>query len=68
MFIPNTDVRIEELDIENKNVEIYKNTTDGKHCLVCLLDLYFSKLPQSANDKDIYYCRPLNKYTADGPW
>ena len=57
-----------QLDIENKNVEIYKNTTDSKRCLVSLLDLYFSKLPQSAKDKDIFYCRPLNKYTADGPW
>ena len=57
-----------QLDTENKNVEIYKNITDSKRCLVSLLDLYFSKLPQSAKDKDIFYCRPLNKYTADGPW
>ena len=38
-----------QLDVENKNVEIYKNTTDGKHCLVSLLDLYlisFQNLPK----------------------
>ena len=73
MFILNTNLRIEMEDSINwilkiKNVEIYKNTTDSKCCLVSLLDLYFSKLPQSVKDKDIFYCRPLNKYTADGPW
>ena len=70
----NMDLRIEMADSINwiLKTKTWKYTRipqiRSKRCLVSLLDLYFSKLPQSAKDKDIFYYRPLNKYTADGPW
>lgn len=32
------------------------------------LDLYLQKLPRSAITGDVFYCRFLEKYKADGPW
>ena len=54
--------------VENKSVDMHKNPDDPKHCLVALLDLYFTKLPKAAKDKDLFYCRLLTKYTTDGTW
>ena len=44
-----------QLSVENKCVEIHKNPDDPKHCLVLLLDFYFTKLPKAAKDKDLVY-------------
>lgn len=57
-----------QLDVENKNVSIFKNDGAGKRCLVNLLDLYLKKLPQSAITQGVFYCRSLDKYKEDGPW
>ena len=57
-----------QLSVQNKNVEIHKNWLSDKRCLVSLLDLYFTKLPQAAKAKDLFYCRPLTNYTKDGVW
>jgi len=35
---------------------------------VSLLDLYFSKLPPAAKDKDDFYCRPLENYKQGEYW
>ena len=51
-----------QLHVDNKSVEIHKNKDAGERCLVYLLDLYLSKIPQRAKDKDIFYCKPLQKY------
>ena len=38
-------------------------------CLVYLLDLYFSKLPKYAFEKEVFYCRPKDKTPPDdSPW
>ena len=57
-----------QLDMPNKTVSIYKNVSVGERCLVTLLDLYLCKLPQSAIDKDVFYCRSLVKFSEEGPW
>lgn len=57
-----------QLQVENKSVSIFKNEGAGECCLVYLLDLYLQKLPQSAITGGVYYCRPIEKYKADGPW
>ena len=57
-----------QLDMPNKTVSIYKNVSVGEHCLVTLLNLYLSKLPQSAVDRDVFYCRSLVKFSEEGPW
>ena len=52
-----------QLYVGNKSVEIHKNKDAGEQCLVYLLHLYLSKIPQRAKDKDIFYCKLLQKYT-----
>ena len=42
-----------QLYVDNKSVKIHKNKDAGERCLVYLLDLYPSKIPQRAKDKDI---------------
>ena len=54
-----------QLHVDNKIVEIHENKDAGEQCLVYLLDLYLSKIPQRAKDKDIFYCKPLQKYTCE---
>ena len=43
-----------QLPVENKNVKIFKNSEAGQRCVVYLLDLYISKLPPGAIEKDIF--------------
>lgn len=57
-----------QLQVENKSVSIFKNDGASKHCLVYLLDLYLQKLSQSGITNDVFYCRPSEKFKADGPW
>ena len=54
----------------NKVVTIVSNTSVGNRCPVFLIDLYISKLPPVAKEKDIFYCRPLTNLPKDssGPW
>ena len=57
-----------QLGIDNKSVPMFKNVHAGERCLVSLLDLYLSKLPQAAIDKDIFYCKPLERFDKDSHW
>ena len=57
-----------QLGIDNKSVPIFKNVHAGERCLVSLLDLYLSKLPQAAIDKDIFYCKLLERFDKDSHW
>ena len=57
-----------QLSVQNKNLEIHKDLSDKKRCLVSLLDLYFAKLPQTAKAKYLFYCRQLTNYTKDRAW
>ena len=42
----------------------------GERCYVALLDLYFSKVPSDALEKDNFYLRPLSRKPEDpnAPW
>ena len=57
-----------QLHVDNKEVSIFKNPSAGQRCLVSLLDVYLSKLREKAKEADIFYCRPLEKFTDNGPW
>ena len=59
-----------QLDVENKNVSIFKNEEAGERCLVILLDMYLKRLPPGAIQKDLFYCKPLDNFRKDqdGPW
>ena len=49
-----------QLHVKNKSVEIHKSPEAGdRHCR--LLDLYISKLPEEAVEKDLFYVRPMEK-------
>ncbi len=51
-----------------KKVPIYATPEFGDRCHVHLLDYYLEKLSAEARDKDFFYVRHLEKYTADSPW
>ena len=57
-----------QLTLEHKTVPIYATPSAGERCHVHLLDLYISRLPPAAKEKDIFYCKPLTKYGKSGPW
>lgn len=51
--------------------KVFANSSAGIRCLVYLLDLYFSKLPSYAYDKDILYLRPKASFLPKenrAPW
>ena len=37
-----------QLHVDNKEVSIFKNPSAGQRCLLSLLDLYLSKIPEKA--------------------
>ena len=43
---------------ENKIIKQYADVSQGNHCYVYLFNLYLSKLPNTAFEKDIFYLRP----------
>ena len=57
-----------QLQLDNKAVLISKNADAGDCCLISMLDLYLSKLPPVAKAKDIFYCKPLEKFNKEGYW
>ena len=61
---------LSELRLEHKSVTIVANPSAGCRCHVFLLDLYISKLPKAAIEKDIFYCQPLPSKPRDSthPW
>ena len=50
-----------QLNLDNKTVVQYATGT-GERCHVYLLHLYFSKLPESAFQRDIFYMKPKVKF------
>ena len=44
-----------QLYIKNKTVEIHRNPEAGDRCHCSLLDLYISKMPREAKEKDLFY-------------
>lgn len=58
-----------KLKVSNKVVPVYANPSAGERCLLYLLDLYMSKLPKEAFEKEIFYLRPKRTVPfADEPW
>jgi hypothetical protein len=53
-----------QLHIKNKSVEIHENPEAGDRCL---LDLYISKLPPEAVEKDLFYVRPMKTVNKQPP-
>ena len=53
-----------QLHVKNKCVEIFRNPEAGDRCHCRVLDLYISKLPSEAKDKDLFYVRPMDKINA----
>ena len=56
--------------LENKCVPIHANPEVRERCHVYLLDLYISKLPPEARERDFFYARPLYDIPKDPskPW
>ena len=59
-----------ERHISNKIVPIYAVAEAGERCHVHILDLYLSKIPKEAFERDNFYLRPLTALPANpvGPW
>ena len=59
-----------DLRRENKVVRQYPSPHAGAGCHVHLLDLYFSKLPESTKEKDAFYFAPVRNIVTDPvqPW
>lgn len=51
-----------------KHHKVHADPSAGKRCLIYLLDLYFSKLPPYAYEKDILYLRPKANFFHNAPW
>ena len=59
---------IAQLHIRNKTVEIFENAEAGNRCHCRLLDLYISKLPMEAKEKDLFYVRPNETVINETTW
>lgn len=61
---------VAQMRVEHKTVTSIKDPEAGSRCHVFLLDLYISKLPKEAIEKDIFYCRPLPSTPSNSlkPW
>ncbi len=54
-----------ETRLEHKVVSIVANPKARERCPVYVLDLYLSKLPKAAVDKNIFYCKHLPETPVD---
>lgn len=60
---------LHHVHLTNKAVQHYANSSLGDRCFVYLVDLYMSKLPVKAFEKDIFYCKPAKNIPDVGkPW
>ena len=58
-----------QLRVKNKSVTIYSVSEAGDRCHVSVLDLYFSKLPKEAIERNVFYLQPVsNVKRCDQPW
>ena len=66
----NRNGSFKQLHVSSKVVPVYSCPEAGQRCPVYLLDLYISKLPEEAKEKDLVYVRPLEKQPHDPskPW
>ena len=66
----NRNSSFKQLRVHSKVVPVYSCPEAGQRCPVYLLDLYISKLPEEAKEKDLVYVRPLEKllHDASKPW
>ena len=49
---------LKEINLQNKVVPVYASPAAGERCVVYLLDLYLSKLPPIAFERDVLYWQP----------
>lgn len=54
-----------QVHLANKQVVHYANSSLGERCFIYLVQLYMSKLPLKAIEKDQFYCKPAT-CIADG--
>ena len=61
---------VSSLNLQNKVICQYKNTTESGACHVKILDRYLEVLPPEAVDKNAFYLTPLSKVPEDPtkPW
>ena len=61
---------LSSLNLQNKVIRQYENTTGSEACHVKILDRYLQVLPSEAVDKDVFYLTPLPKVPTDTtrPW
>ena len=58
-----------QLRVKNESVTIYSVSEAGDMFHVSVLDLYFSKLPKEAIERDVFYLQPVsNVKRCDQPW
>ena len=57
-----------QLHLENKIVHHFEVPEAGKRDYVQVLDLYLSKFPKAAIEKDHFYVHPLTVCKPDQPW
>ena len=71
MYTVNLDLKtvkvgyIGSLNLQNKVVQQYENTSGSGVCHVKILDKYLQVLPPEAADKDVFYLTPLPKVPTD---
>ena len=51
------------LNVENKVVKQFENTSDSGICHVKILDKYLQKIPADAKEADVFYLTPVSKPT-----
>ena len=61
---------VRQLKMEHKTVTIVANPSVQDRCPVFIIDLYLSKLPSEAKEKNLFYCRPVSNLPQkpDDPW
>lgn len=56
-----------QVHLDNKEVVHYANASLGDRCFVSMVEMYLSKLPQKAIEKDLFYCKPAKNFEK-GVW
>ena len=66
----NRNGSFKQLRVKSKVVPLYACPEAGERCPVHILDKYIAKLPSEARERDLFYVRPLQKFTSDPtcPW
>ena len=60
---------VHQVHLDNKIVTHYADESLGDRCFVSLFELYRSKLPDAARERDIFYCKPKTRFfESDEVW